>query len=101
MAPGVGGELAGVVGRLTEEVQPVVGDVVPLLAGHLARLAADADRRVGEEAHPGLRAYRGRPPGRMSQVEVLYSLMCTLLSSTSGSSSLAASPVTRPERPQW
>src|SRR5581483_12075407 len=32
-------------------------------AGHLARLAADADRGVGEEAHPGLRlrAVGGRP----------------------------------------
>ena len=30
---------------------PSDGQVVPLLAGHLARLAADADRRVGEEAH--------------------------------------------------
>src|SRR5207248_2587254 len=28
---------------------------VPLLAGDLAGLAADADRRVGEEAHPLLR----------------------------------------------
>ena len=33
-------------------VAAVGGQVVPLLAGDLARLAADAHRRVGEEAHP-------------------------------------------------
>ena len=33
-------------------------DAVPLLAGHLAGLAADADRGVGEEPH----AWLGRPP---------------------------------------
>src|SRR6185437_5602314 len=29
-------------------------DLVPLLAGHLARLATNTHRGVGEEAHPGL-----------------------------------------------
>src|SRR5206468_5690954 len=38
---------------MTQEVQPVVGDVVPLLARHLAGFAADADRGVGEEPHAG------------------------------------------------
>ena len=107
-------------------------DLVPLLAGDLARLAADADvvsvkkptRRlvaVGGSSRPRAvvpalvrrprRRYsstsalsagpRGRRPGRMSQVATLYSEMCTLRSSTSGSSSLAASPVTSPLRPQW
>ena len=33
-------------------VQPVLGHPVPLLARDLARLAADAHRGVGEEAHP-------------------------------------------------
>jgi hypothetical protein len=32
-------------------LNPVGGQVIPLLAGDLADLAADAHRRVGEEAH--------------------------------------------------
>src|SRR5204862_210985 len=101
------------------------GDLVPLLARHLARLAPDADGGVGEEPDPGLgigvavahsftparrryssissrRAFpRGRRPGRMSHVPTLYSEMCTLLSSASGRSALAESPVTSTRRPQW
>ena len=52
MSPAVGVELLGVVVRHSAEQQPVLGNAVPLLACHLARLAADADAGVGEEAHP-------------------------------------------------
>src|SRR5215211_530740 len=41
-----------VVQRHAEQVQSVVGDQVPFLAGDLAGLAADADRGVGEESDP-------------------------------------------------
>src|SRR5436190_23949538 len=47
--PAVGVELAGVVIGRGQEVQAVVGHLVPLLAGNLACLAPDAQRRVGEE----------------------------------------------------
>src|SRR5205807_4548373 len=133
VAPRVRAQVDGVVIGLPGETLDRHRDLVPLLAGHLARLAADAHRRVGEEPHPGpgllavgpgpadrlelhaltpaRRRYsstsssragpRGRRPGRMSQVATLYSEMCTLLSSASGSSSLAESPVTIPTPPQW
>ena len=49
--PGAGAERAGVVVGRPEQFQVAVARVVvPLLAGHLAGLAADADRGVGEEA---------------------------------------------------
>ena len=49
--PRVGAEVAGVVVRHAQQVQVVGrGHAVPLLARHLARLAADAHRGVGEEA---------------------------------------------------
>src|SRR5699024_1120619 len=49
--PGVGAELTGVVVARAEDLQVAVDRVaVPLLARHLAGLAADADRGVGEEA---------------------------------------------------
>ena len=47
-------ELAGVVVAVaTQRVHPAIGagQLVPFLAGDLARLAADADRRVGVEPH--------------------------------------------------
>src|ERR1019366_1719443 len=61
MAPGRGAEGRSVViGAATAERRPVGGQVVPLLAGDLARLAADAYRRVGEEPHaPGAGAADG------------------------------------------
>src|SRR6266545_2917741 len=52
MAPGVRAQPTGVVVGHAEQVQPVVGYAVPLLARDLARLAADADAGVGEEPHP-------------------------------------------------
>ena len=40
-----------VVIRVAAKDEPVLRDVVPLLAGHFAGLAADADAGVGEEPH--------------------------------------------------
>ena len=54
VAPRVRAELARVVVGVPGEREAVLGHEVPLLARHLARLAADADRRVGEEARPRL-----------------------------------------------
>jgi hypothetical protein len=50
--PRVGTERAGVVERHAEEIEPVLGYVVPLLAGDLAGFASDADGGVGKEADP-------------------------------------------------
>jgi hypothetical protein len=62
--PGVGAEPLAVVIGHAAEVQAVLGDVVPLLAGDLAGLAADADAGVGKEPDPqgvvGVSAERGR-----------------------------------------
>src|SRR4051794_26979795 len=53
MAPRGGRQLTGVVvGAALLELGAVGREVVPLLAGDLARLAAGAHRGVGEEAHP-------------------------------------------------
>ena len=62
MPPGRGGKLAGVVVAVAGEVEAVGGELVPLLARDLARLAADADRGVGVEA--GGRMGRGSTPRR-------------------------------------
>ena len=71
--PGRGAERAGVVVGRAEQVEPVVGDAVPFLARDLARLAADADRRVGEEplARSGVAPTRRapRPAGRGRSVD--------------------------------
>src|SRR5699024_10243984 len=48
--PRGGAELSGVVVRVPRESDTVLGDEVPLLARHLAGLAADAHGGVGEEA---------------------------------------------------
>src|SRR5581483_10106349 len=55
VAPAVRAQRRGVVVRLARPDEPVVGHEVPLLARHLAGLAADADRGVREEPHPRLR----------------------------------------------
>src|SRR4029453_17700041 len=52
VSPRVRAERLGVVVRRSGEGDAVLGKLVPLLAGDLAGLAADAHRRVGEEAHP-------------------------------------------------
>src|SRR5439155_252032 len=55
VAPGVRVQFAGVVVGVPGPGESVLGNEVPLLAGDLAGFAADADRRVGEEAEPRLR----------------------------------------------
>src|SRR3954465_4981182 len=90
-------ELHGVVVRHAGEPEPVVGELVPLLARDLARLAPDAHRRVGEEA---LRAHRERLPGRMSAVRAFDSWIDTFGSATKEMSSFAASPRAMPVLPQ-
>src|SRR5215207_1053969 len=50
VAPGSAGELLGVVVGVAGQLVAVGGDLVPLLAGNLAGLAADADRCVGQES---------------------------------------------------
>src|SRR5699024_4833970 len=59
MPPTVRVERVAVVVGTAEHVEEVLGNVVPLLAGHLARLAADAHRRVGEEPLPRRRFVTG------------------------------------------
>ena len=59
--PGRRREVAGVVVAVAGEVEAVGGELVPLLAGHLARLAADAERGVGEEARRPARGSGGVP----------------------------------------
>src|SRR5262249_5627655 len=56
--PGGGGERSRVVVALAGPSELLRGEEVPLLAGDLAGLAADADRGVGVEAH--LRSWGGR-----------------------------------------
>src|SRR5205085_10559153 len=107
VSPAVGAQLAGVVVGAVEIADVVDGDVVPLLAGDLARLAADADRGVGEEADGLARFGRGdegrwwvwafhhraHPSNRLtSQVAAFTSWMWTLGSSTIAKASLAESP---------
>src|SRR5439155_23641544 len=109
-------EPARVVVGLRPEAQVVGGEQVPLLARHLTGLAADAERRVGEEPEPfagivgvrlrpalgvhhpppGRTASRGRGrwrPGRMAHVATLLSWMWTFGSITIASRSLAESPL--------
>src|SRR6185503_12472266 len=66
--------------------------LVPLLARHLARLAADADRGVREEAH---RLRHGQAFSTL-HTKALPSWIVTLGSPTSAVSSLTMSPVTTP-----
>src|SRR5262249_40424252 len=49
--PGCRAEVFGIVEAVGGEVEAVGGELGPLLACHLARLAADAQRRISEEAH--------------------------------------------------
>src|SRR5207248_9241775 len=122
--PRVGAELAGVVVAVPRPLEPILWDEVPLLARDLARLAADAYRRVREEpdarlgvlavggghrrarsrrraTNRGRRGPRGRRPGPMSHVNAFTSWMWTFGSSAMWERSFAASPVVRPRRPRW
>jgi len=53
VTPAVRSQRTAVVVGLAGEPARLVGNVVPFLAGDLAGLAPDADRRVGEEALSG------------------------------------------------
>ena len=68
VTPRAGTECARVVVGQPEQVQAVLGDDVPLLARDLARLAADAERGVGEEADAllGVRAVALGPGGGLA-----------------------------------
>ena len=71
VAPRVGAQAARVVVGLAGEPADVLGHAVPLLARHLARLAADADAGVGEEADSLARLVAvARGPGGSSTVAV-------------------------------
>ena len=103
------------------QTQAVLGDEVPLLAGDLAGLAADADRGVGEEADPLLRARRRSYPARRrisstnarsacpagagradADRERLHLLdVHVRVEHDRAERSFAASPVVRPRLPQW
>src|SRR5947208_1420330 len=120
MAPAVRAERRGVVVALTGPFEAVGRHEVPFLARHLARLAADAHGRIGEEADSRLgfgvpahvarsntsatncrsRGPLGLRPGRMSHVNALTSWMCTFGSSAMCARSFAAPPVVRPRDPQ-
>jgi hypothetical protein len=50
VAPGGTGELSGIVVRVARQLVAVGRELVPLLAGHLAGLAADADGGVCQES---------------------------------------------------
>ena len=116
-------ELPRVVVGVAAEGEDVRGETVPVLAGDLAGLAADADGGVGEEPHRGrgegpcrrqLRAGRGfsgscglcGDRGRLGwdchhafstlQTNALHSWMVTLGSPTMSERSLVTAPVTRP-----
>jgi hypothetical protein len=61
--PGCMAEAARVVVARAEEIEVIGGEAVPLLARNLARLAADAERGVGEKAV----LHRPPPPVRLIQ----------------------------------
>src|SRR5205814_353720 len=75
VAPCLRTELLGVVVGVARPLHPMLRDDVPLLARDLARLAADADRGVGEEADPLLRLRPVRRDG--AHVERSLAGSCT------------------------
>src|SRR3546814_238806 len=128
VAPSRGGERAGVVVAHAGQRGRFSGKLVPFLARHLAGLAADAQRGIGEEAVapawldmcPGgalclvapavrfVRLLHGRAPWpmvgslplRTAQVSALFSCMLVLGSPTMAVSTLAISPVALPSQPK-
>src|SRR6266850_1876292 len=91
-------EAAGVVVAVAGQLAPAPaggGELVPLLARHLARLAADAHGRVGIESH-GL----GHQAFSTLHTKALPSWMLTLGSPTSAVRWFTTSPVTTPSQPQ-
>src|SRR5690348_16283425 len=99
-------QLFRVVVRKPAPVEPVVGDSVPLLAGDLAGLAADAESRIGQERrqrHDSSIArvclsreapFCGR--GSTLQSSALVSMIRTFGSSEIAIRSFAEPPLTRP-----
>src|SRR5207253_11460122 len=86
--PGRRAQRAGVVIAVASQREAVGGQLIPLLARHLARLAADAQARIGEKALglPGGRRrldvhqapvllHHARRPERTLQVKALSSWM--------------------------
>src|SRR5690606_5500645 len=100
------------------EVEVLGGELVPLLARDLARLAPDAEGGVGEEAirapwrdldarrlpHLAKRPAHRRPspsrPARRLQVRTFASWIVTFGSPTRATRSLAAAPVASPSYPK-
>ncbi len=70
MPPRRGAQGARVVVGHAREQEAVFGHRVPLLARHLAGLAADAHRSVGEESHPGRMIH---VPGARRRVQAVRS----------------------------
>src|SRR5437773_6759671 len=92
-------QLAGVVVAVAGELpDPAVRgrDLVPFLARHLARLAADANRGVGEEPH----GFGHNHAFSTLQTNALPSWIDTLGSPTQAVRSLTTSPVLNPIQPQ-
>src|SRR5579864_1527482 len=99
----------GVVIRIAAPLKPIFSKLVPFLACHLAGLAADAQRGIGQKcscAHAVLRRSRrqifnacallGTRPGCALHTSALVSMIRTLGSSEIDNRSFGTSPVTRP-----
>src|SRR6476646_6339525 len=99
----------GVVIRISAPLKAVFPELIPLLARHLAGLAADAQRGISQKsscAHAVLRrscrqifnacAHFGTRPGCALHTSALVSMMRTFGSSEIESRSFGTSPVTRP-----
>ena len=95
VAPRRVAEARCVVVRESREREPVVGNAVPLLARDLAGLAADAQRRVGEEG-----GYRHWSRAVTLQSSPFASMILTFGSSEMATRSLTTSPRTRPRPPK-
>ena len=102
MPPGAGAQRAGVVvGRPKQLEVTVARVVVPLLAGDLAGLAADADRGVGEEAlaRLGVRPPRvGRGVGRSGELTHQPSLLGSWYPGGGSMLTIASGPPSRGRR---
>src|SRR5215831_1941104 len=98
-----------VVVRISAPLETIFSQLVPFLARHLAGLAADAQRGIGQKsscAHAGLRRscfqifsaslFLGTRPGCTLHTSALVSLMRTFGSSEIDSRSFGTSPVTSP-----
>src|ERR1019366_7616468 len=96
VTPGRRAQGAGIVVGHAGEVEAIVGELVPLLAGDLAGFAADADGGVGEESF----GHQRRRPALILPVKAFDSWIETFGSATNEMRSFAESPRTRPLLPQ-